>query len=65
MLKLWTESPLKRVEPDDVVPVKRSSDRTLHMAGNSYESYQILLYGDEDFEITGAVSYTHLRAHET
>ena len=23
------------------------------MAGNSYESYKILLYGDEDFEITG------------
>lgn len=53
MLKLWTESPLKRVEPDDVVPAKRSAGRTLHMAGNSYESYQILLYGDEDFEITG------------
>lgn len=51
MVKIWTEGPLKKAEPDSVVPVKRNRERTLHMARSSYESYQILLCADEKTEI--------------
>lgn len=47
----WTESPLKLVEMDSVIPEKKNMDRKLHMAGNSYESYQILIEDEDNFEI--------------
>ena len=50
-LKCWTESPLNRVEPDMRIPEKTHNARKLHMARNSYESYQILLQGGEEFVI--------------
>lgn len=51
MLKCWTESPLNRVEPDEMIPEKTNNTKKLHMARNSYESYQILLHSEEDFVI--------------
>lgn len=50
-LKSWTEGPLNRIEPDGNIPEKMSNTRTLYMARNSFETYQILLHSEEDFVI--------------
>lgn len=48
---IWTEGPLHLIEPDAMVPEEKNCKRLLHMARNSYESFQILLRSDEAFEI--------------
>lgn len=52
-MKIWTEGPLNRVEPDGDIPEKPDDARRLDMARNSYESYQIVLRGETDFVIYG------------
>lgn len=52
-MKIWTESPLKIVTPDWFDQDVETAERTLHMARNSYESFQVLLKGEEDFLIEG------------
>ncbi len=53
MIKVWMEGAIKRIEPDETAPAREKAERTLHMARNSYESCQILLRGEEAFEILG------------
>lgn len=50
-MKIWTEGPLRLVEPDAIEPEERRNKRTLHMARNSHDSFQILMKDDEYFLI--------------
>lgn len=50
-MKIWTQSPLCLVQPDAIEPEEKRSERTLHMARNSYESFQILFKNEKDFKI--------------
>lgn len=50
-MRLWTESPLHLTEPDAIEPEEKKQKKLLHMARNSYESFQILLKSEQDFEI--------------
>lgn len=57
-MKIWTESPLKRINTDALPPEKLKKERSLAMARNSCESFQIALRSEADFtiekvEITG------------
>lgn len=52
-MKIWTESPLKLVEPDSPAPDESNTERRIHMARNSCESFQILLYTEDSYNIEG------------
>ena len=47
-VKIWSETPMKRVYPDMTIPEKSADGVTLHSAANERESVQLVFKPEQD-----------------